>query len=329
MFFSRILFLLLFIPLIAYLIWYFVQGRKVKPSMKLSTISPFGKNCRSYKNYLIHAPILLRTVAISMAILVLARPVSTDSQTEKNVEGIDIMLAMDISTSMLAMDLKPNRIEAAKNVASDFVNMRQNDNVGITVFAGESFTQCPLTIDHATTLNLLNSISCDLALEGVIDDGTAIGTGLANSISRLKDSKAKSKVVILLTDGVNNMGQITPLAAADIAKKFNVRIYTIGVGTNAATAPFPINGYQINVPVEIDEVTLREIAEITGGKYYRATDEKSLAEIYKEIDELERTKLHVREYKNYEEEFEPFAFVALAALLLEFILSSTILRRIP
>ena len=329
MFLSRIIYLLLFIPLIAYLVWYFIQGRKVKPSMKVSTTLPFGKKCKSYKNYLLHLPVILRTVAISMAIIVLARPVSTDSQTEKNVEGIDIMLAMDISTSMLAMDLKPNRVEAAKNVAADFINLRQNDNIGITVFAGESFTQCPLTIDHATTLNLLNGISCDLALNGVIDDGTAIGSGLANSVYRLKDSKAKSKVVILLTDGVNNMGQITPLAAADIAKEFNVRIYTIGVGTDAETAPVMYKGYQLNAPVEIDEATLEKIADITGGKYYRATNVEKLADIYNEIDKLERTKLHVREYKNYEEEFEIFAFIALLALLLEFIVRNTVLRKIP
>lgn len=329
MFFTRLIYLLLFIPLAAYLVWYFVQGRKKKPSIKVSTTLPFGKECRSYKNYLLHAPVILRSIAVSMAILVLARPVSTDSQSEKNVEGIDIMLAMDISTSMLAMDLKPNRIEAAKSVAADFVNMRTNDNIGITVFAGESFTQCPLTIDHATTLNLLNGIGCELAYNGIIDDGTAIGNGLANSVARLKDSKAKSKVVILLTDGVNNMGEITPLGAADIAKKFNVKIYTIAVGTDAPTAPVPYGGYTINVPVEIDEATLKEIAEITGGNYYRATNSESLAAIYKEIDELERTKLHVKEYRSYEEEFEIFAFIALAALLLEFVLRNTILRKIP
>ena len=207
--------------------------------------------------------------------------------------------------------------------------MRNNDNIGITVFAGESFTQCPLTIDHATTLNLLNGIGCELAYNGIIDDGTAIGNGLANSVARLKDSKAKSKVVILLTDGVNNMGEITPLGAADIAKQFNVKIYTIAVGTDAPTAPVPYGGYTLNVPVEIDEATLGEIAEITGGKYYRATNSESLAAIYKEIDELERTKLHVKEYRSYEEELEMFAFIALVALLLEFILRKTILRKIP
>ncbi len=297
--------------------------------MKVSTVMPYGKHLKSFRNYLVYAPAILRFIAISMVIIVLARPVSTDNQTEKNVEGIDIMLAMDVSTSMLAMDLNPNRIEAAKSVAAEFVSSRPNDNIGITIFAGESFTQCPLTIDHATTLNMLNNTSCDIAMEGIIEDGTAIGMGIANGVSRLKDSKAKSKVIILLTDGSNNMGELTPIGAAGLAKEFNVKIYTIGVGTNSGSAKFPYMGHIINVPVEIDEATLKEIASVTGGRYFRATNNEDLKEIYSEIDKLERTKLHVKEYKNYNEEFMVFAIIAFVALLLEFILRSTILRKIP
>lgn len=329
MFFSKTIYFLLFIPLIAYILWYILKGHKIRPSMKVSTLLPFVKGVKSYKNYLVHIPFALRTIAISMVILVLARPVSTNNTSEKNIEGIDIMMAIDISTSMMAMDLEPNRIDAAKEVAAEFINARPNDNIGLTIFAGESFTQCPLTIDHATTLNLLGRIGCEMVLDGIVSDGTAIGTGLANSISRLKDSKAKSKVIILLTDGSNNRGEITPLKAAEMAKLFDIKIYTIAVGTTSESAPFPYGGQIINVPVEIDEGTLRSIASTTGGKFFRATSKESLSRIYSEIDEMERTKLHVREYTSYEEEFMIFAIIALAALLAEILLRNTILRKIP
>lgn len=329
MFFSKVIYFLLFIPLIAYIVWYVIKGRKIRPAMKASTLLPFAKGVKSYKNYLIHVPFALRVIALSMVILVLARPVSTNSSSEKNIEGIDIMMAMDISTSMLAMDIKPNRIDAAKSVAADFINARTNDNIGLTIFAGESFTQCPLTIDHATTLNLLNKTGCDMVLDGIISDGTAIGTGIANSISRLKDSKAVSKVIILLTDGSNNRGEITPLRAAEMAKLYNIKIYTIAVGTNKQSAPYPYGGQIINVPVEIDEGTLRSIASTTGGKFYRATSKDELSRIYEEIDQLERTKLHTKEYTSYEEEFMIFALIALAALLAEIALRNTLLRKIP
>ncbi|MBO5922866.1 MAG: VWA domain-containing protein [Bacteroidaceae bacterium] len=329
MFFANISYLLLFIPLIGYVVWYLIKGKSMKPAMKVSTIAPFGRNIKSFRNRILHLPFALRVLTLSMVIIVLARPQSSDSWEESDIEGIDIMLATDVSTSMLAMDLKPNRIEAAKEVAAQFVSSRKNDNIGLTIFAGESFTQCPLTIDHAVMLNMLNAVKCDIALNGIIEDGTAIGMGIANGVSRLKDSKAKSKVIILLTDGSNNSGEISPEAAAEIAKEFGVRIYTIAVGTNSDTAPFPYGDQIINVPVEIDENTLKNIAEITNGKYYRATSKESLSEIYSEIDKLERTKLHARQFSAYNEEYQIFALIALLSLLFEIVLRNTVLRKIP
>lgn len=329
MFFANISYLLLFIPLIGYVVWYLIKGKSMKPAMKVSTIAPFGRNIKSFRNRILHLPFALRVLTLSMVIIVLARPQSSDSWEESDIEGIDIMLATDVSTSMLAMDLKPNRIEAAKEVAAQFVSSRKNDNIGLTIFAGESFTQCPLTIDHAVMLNMLNAVKCDIALNGIIEDGTAIGMGIANGVSRLKDSKAKSKVIILLTDGSNNSGEISPEAAAEIAKEFGVRIYTIAVGTNSDTAPFPYGDQIVNVPVEIDENTLRNIAEITNGKYYRATSKESLSEIYSEIDKLERTKLHARQFSAYNEEYQIFALIALLSLLFEIVLRYTVLRKIP
>lgn len=329
MFFANISYLLLFIPLIGYVVWYLIKGKSMKPAMKVSTIAPFGRNIKSFRNRILHLPFALRVLTLSMVIIVLARPQSSDSWEESDIEGIDIMLATDVSTSMLAMDLKPNRIEAAKEVAAQFVSSRKNDNIGLTIFAGESFTQCPLTIDHAVMLNMLNAVKCDIALNGIIEDGTAIGMGIANGVSRLKDSKAKSKVIILLTDGSNNSGEISPEAAAEIAKEFGIRIYTIAVGTNSETAPFPYGDQIVNVPVEIDENTLRNIAEITNGKYYRATSKESLSEIYSEIDKLERTKLHARQFSAYNEEYQIFALIALLSLLFEIVLRYTVLRKIP
>lgn len=329
MVFANIGLLLLFIPLAGYVVWYMMLGRHKSPAMKVSTASLFMKRgLKSYKNYLIHLPFIFRVVAMAMIIIVLARPQSTNSWQNTEVEGIDIMLTMDVSTSMLAMDLSPNRLEAAKQVAAEFVNGRPNDNIGLTIFAGESFTQCPLTVDHAVLLNMLNSVKCDIVAQGIIEDGTAIGMGIANAVSRLKESKAKSKVIILLTDGSNNRGEISPEAAAEIAKKFGIRVYTIGVGTNGE-APYPYNGHVINVPVEIDETTLNKIATITDGNYYRATSNSKLKEVYEKIDKLERTKLNVKEFSKREEEYAIFAIVALAALLLELLLRYTILKRIP
>jgi Ca-activated chloride channel family protein len=242
------------------------------------------------------------------------------------------MLAMDVSTSMLAEDLKPNRLEAAKQVAADFINGRPNDNIGLTVFAGQSFTQSPLTVDHAVLLNLFSSVNCSMATNGVIEDGTAIGLGLANAVNRIKDSQAKSKVIILLTDGSNNRGDIAPLTAAEIAKKFGVRVYTIAVGKHGM-APYPFQtpfGIQYqNVPVEIDEEVLQQIAQMTGGSFFRATDNASLGAIYAEIDQMEKTKLQVREYKKRNEEFFPYLLAALLFLITEILIRNTLLRRLP
>ena len=268
MIFANIEYLFLLILLIPYIIWYVMKRKKTEPTLQVSTTRMYMKAPKSWKIYLLHAPFVLRTVAIIMVILILARPQTTDNWQNTEIEGIDIMLAVDVSTSMLAEDLKPNRLEAAKQVASEFINGRPNDNIGLTIFAGESFTQCPLTVDHGVLLNLFNSIKGDIAQRGLIEDGTAIGMGIANAVTRLKDSKAKSKVIILLTDGSNNRGDISPLTAAEIAKQFGIRIYTIGVGTNG-TAPYPMQTYAgtqyVNVPVEIDEKTLTEIAGTTNG----------------------------------------------------------------
>lgn len=326
MHFTRIIYLLLFIPLIAYIVWYVLKGRKLSPSMKVSTILPFGKELRTYKNYLIHAPFVLRVSALSMLILVLMRPVSTHSWSEESVEGIDIMLVMDISTSMSAVDIQPNRIEVAKEVASQFVSGRKSDNIGLTLFAGESFTQCPLTIDYRSVLSLIGKSGIEYALNGTIKDGTAIGLGIANAVSRLKESKAKSKVIILLTDGSNNSGEITPEDAANIAKQYGIRIYTIGFRTDNKVVQTP---YGMLDNSEFDEKTLKSIASVTDGKYFRSSTKNGLMNIYKEIDKLERTKLEIKNFGNQEEKFMIFAFIAIVALILEILLRNTILKKIP
>ena len=330
--FAHPAYFLLLILLIPYIIWYILKGRQSEPSMRVSTTRMYVSMPKSYKVYLRHVPFVLRMIALSLLVIVLARPQSTNSWQSSEVEGIDIMLAMDVSTSMLAEDLKPNRLEAAKQVAADFINGRPNDNIGLTVFAGQSFTQSPLTVDHAVLLNLFNSISCSMATNGIIEDGTAIGLGIANAVSRLKDSKAKSKVIILLTDGSNNRGDISPFTAAEIAKTYGIRVYTIGVGSNG-TAPYPYQGFggtqYIQVPVEIDESTLIQIAETANGQYYRATSNSKLKEVYAEIDQLERTKLSVKDFSRKSEEYMPFAVWAMVCLLLEVLLRLTVLRRIP
>lgn len=252
--------------LIPYIIWYWRNRKHSEPTMRVSTVAAYYKAPKSWRQRIVHAPMVLRCLAFVMIVCVMARPQTRNSWDNKSVEGIDIMLAMDVSTSMLAEDLKPNRLEAAKNVAAEFVAGRPNDNIGLTIFAGESFTQCPMTTDHASLLNLLGSVRTDIAARGIISDGTAIGMGLANAVSRLKESKAKSKVVILLTDGSNNMGDISPMTSAEIAQSLGVRVYTIAVGTNKV-APYPVpvaGGVQyVNMPVEIDTKTLSEIAQIT------------------------------------------------------------------
>jgi Ca-activated chloride channel family protein len=287
---------------------------------------------RSWKVVLMPIQLLLRVAVFVLLILILARPQTHNSWNNKSVEGIDIMLAMDVSGSMLAEDLKPNRIEAAKQVAAEFIVGRPNDNIGLSIFAGEAFTQCPMTTDHASLLNLLHGVRTDLATRGLIEDGTAIGMGLANAVSRLKVSKAKSKVVILLTDGSNNRGDISPMTAAEIAKSLGIRVYTIGVGTNkVAPYPMPVAGgvQYVNIPVEIDSKTLSDIAAATEGDFYRATNNKELQNIYKEIDKLEKSKLSVKTYSKRYEAYQPFAIAAVLLLLLEILLRITIFRKLP
>ena len=316
--------LLLLIPIIGWYIW---KIRHADASFQISSNQGFDAVPVSYKVYLRHLPFVLRMLAVAVLILVLARPQSTDNWENSSTEGIDIVLAMDISSSMLAEDLKPNRLEASKDVAASFINGRPTDNIGLVVFSGESFTQCPLTTDHTVLLNLFKDIQ-----SGMIEDGTAIGLGLANSVSRIKDSQAKSKVIILLTDGSNNMGEIAPVTAAEIAKTFGIRVYTIGVGTEGE-APYPFKtafGVQYqNIPVQIDEETLRKIATTTGGQYFRATNNKSLGGIYAEIDEMEKTKISVQEFSKKQEEYKYFALLAFLILLFEIILRNTLLRNIP
>lgn len=318
--------LLLIVPLIAAYVW---KLRRSQASMEMSSSEAFDvKGITTAKVHLRHLPFVLRMVAIALVIVILARPQSTDSWQNSSTEGIDIMMAMDISGSMLARDLRPDRLTAAKNVAASFINGRPNDNIGLVVFSGESFTQCPLTTDHAVLLNLFKDIQ-----SGMIEDGTAIGVGLANAVSRIKDSQAKSKVIILLTDGSNNRGEIAPVTAAEIARTFGIRVYTIGVGTQGeAPYPFRLPGGTIQmqmVPVDIDEPTLQQIASITGGQYFRATNNSSLKSIYAEIDKMEKTKISVREFSKKQEEYTRIALVVLSLLLIEWLLRITILKRIP
>lgn len=323
---------LLLLLLIPYILWYFLDNKKKEPTLRMSDTFAYLYAPKSWKVRLVHLPMVLRCIVFSLVVIVLARPQTHNSWGSRTVEGIDIMLAMDVSTSMLAEDLRPNRMEAAKDVAAEFINGRPTDNIGLTIFAGESFTQCPMTTDHASLLNLLQNVRTDMAAMGLIEDGTAIGMGLANAVSRLKDSKAKSKVVILLTDGSNNRGDISPITAAQIAKSLGIRVYTIGVGTNkVARYPMPVAGgvQYVNIPVEIDNKTLSEIAALTDGNFYRATNNKELQQIYHDIDKLEKSKMNVKKFSKRYEAYQPFALVAVLLLLLEILLRNTVLRRIP
>ena len=322
----ELLWLLLLLP--ALLIIYIVWRRRQHASLRVPSLLFLRDMRGGLRVYLRHSLFALRLVALGLIIVALARPQSSSSWSEDRVEGIDIMLTMDISTSMLAMDFQPNRVEAAKEVAMRFIANRPNDNIGLVVFAGESFTACPLTQDHATLINRLREMT-----PGMIEDQTAIGSGLATAISRLKDSKTKSKVIILLTDGANNTGNISPKMAADLAKTFGISIYTIGVGSGAGEAPYPIQtalGVVVrNMPVDLDEPTMRQIADVSGGAYFRATDNESLSAIYQKIDQLEKTKLSTRNYHTTYEEFFVFVLAAALLLLLEFVLRSTVLRTNP
>ncbi len=322
----------LLLLLLPYMLWYMVYRKRSESTLRFSDTFAFRFAPVSWKVRLLPLLPILRIMVFILLVVILARPQTSNSWRTQQVEGIDIMLAMDVSTSMLAEDLKPNRLEAAKKVASQFIAGRPNDNIGLTIFAGEAFTQCPMTTDHASLLNLLQGVRTDIAASGLIQDGTAIGMGLANAVSRLKDSKAKSRVVILLTDGSNNMGDLSPMTSADIAKSFGIRVYTVGVGTNG-TAPYPmqVGGTvrYVNYPVEIDTKTLSAIAVATDGDFYRATNTKELEKIYGEIDKLEKSKLKVKQYSKKYDAYQPFALVAALLLVLYLLLRSTLLRKYP
>ena len=323
---------ILLILLIPYILWYFLYRKKSEPTMQMSDTFAYRYAPKSWRMRLVNLPMILRCIAFTLIVIVMARPQTHNSWDNKQVDGIDIMMALDVSTSMLAEDLKPNRIEAAKNVASEFIADRPNDNIGLTIFAGEAFTQCPMTTDHSSLINLLQSVRTDIAARGLISDGTAVGMGLANAVSRLKNSKSKSKVVILLTDGSNNMGDISPMTSAQIARSLGIRVYTIGLGTNkVAPYPMPVAGgvQYVNIPVEIDTKTLSDIAAVTEGNFYRATNNRESKQIYKDIDKLEKTKMDVKTYSKRYEAYQPFAIAALLVLLFELILRTTVLRRIP
>ena len=316
--------LLLLLPMIAWYIW---QQKRLGASIQFSSDMGFARIPKSWKYYFRHSVFVLQILSLSMLIVALARPQSSNSWSNVTTKGIDIVIALDISSSMMAMDFKPNRIEAAKDIAIQFISGRANDRFGLVIFSGESFTQCPLTTDRATVINLFNGIE-----SGMIEDGTAIGNGLATAVSRLKDSKAISKVIILLTDGENNRGEIAPVTAAELAKTFGIRVYTVGIGT-IGMAPYPVQtpyGVQVqDMKVDIDEVTLQKIATTTDGKYFRATNNNKLAEIYQEIDKLEKSKIDVKEYSKKQEEYLNYALVGGLVLMLGMFLKTTIFRNIP
>jgi Ca-activated chloride channel family protein len=318
------LYLLLLLPFM--IAFYILKQQKAHASLRMPGLHQFEKAGTTFSNYLRHILFAFRMIAITLLIFVLARPQSTDRFQSSTTEGIDIVMALDISGSMLARDFKPDRLEASKNVATEFISGRPYDRIGLVVFSGESFTQCPLTTDHAVLINLMREVE-----SGMIEDGTAIGMGLATAVNRIKDSEAKSKVIILLTDGVNNRGEIAPATAADIAKTFGVRVYTIGVGTKG-TAPYPVQtpyGMQYrDMPVEIDEDILREIATATGGRYFRATDNDKLVQVYSEIDKLEKSIIDVRQFNLKEERFLVPALLAFCLIGLEIITRNTIFRNL-
>jgi Ca-activated chloride channel family protein len=319
------LYALALVPLLV--VWYVRRHKEDTSDIRYSTLLPFRSVKPGIRERLRHLPFALRTLGIALLIVALARPQTTMSGQNIYAEGIDIVMLLDISTSMLAEDFQPNRVEAAKEVAEHFIDGRQNDRIGLVIFAAQSFTQCPMTLDYRVLKNLLRQVK-----PGMVEDGTAIGMAIAQGVNRLKDSKAKSKVMILLTDGMNNRGEIDPLTAAQIAKTFNIRIYTVGVGT-VGEAPYPVQTpfgirYQ-NIPVDVDEKTLAQIADMTDGRYFRATNNKALKEIYDEIDKLEKTRVEVKAYRSYTELFYPWAALGLLSILVEFLLAGTVLRKLP
>ena len=319
--------LTLLVPMTAYYVWRTLQGGA---AIRISSVAGLVRAPKSLRYYLRHLPFVLRAAAFALLVVALARPQRIEQNVHTSSEGIDIVMAIDVSASMLARDFQPDRITAAKQVAGSFIADRYGDRIGLVVFAAEAFTQSPLTTDQSTLQTLLSRIR-----SGIIEDGTAIGNGLATAINRLRESEAKSKVIILLTDGVNNRGQIAPLTAAEIARAQGIRVYTIGVGTRGS-APYPAvdiygqpTGGTVMAPVEIDEKTLGAIAERTGGRYFRATDNAKLKEIYDEINQLEKSKVEVTERVAYHEEFLLWVVAALAALLAEMLLANLVFKRIP
>jgi len=320
-------FLYLLFLLVPLGVWFVLRDRDSHATIRLSSLRAFGGSRMGVRFYLRYFLFVIRLALVAVIIIILARPQSTNRWENVTTEGIDIIIALDISSSMLAQDLQPNRLDASKDVAIEFISGRAYDRMGLVVYSGESFTQCPLTTDHAVLINLFQDIE-----SGMIEDGTAIGMGLATAVARLKDSRALSKVVILLTDGVNNMGSIAPVTAADIASSFGIRVYTIGVGTNGM-APVPVQtpyGTRIqNVQVEIDEEVLMRIADITGGKYFRATNNQKLLEIYQEIDAMEKSKIDVKEYSKKQEEYMSFGLLSLLLLIAEIIGRYLVVRSLP
>jgi len=324
--FAEPVFLLLLIIVPVMIAFYIFKQQKANASLRMPGLNPFKGTGLTFRHYLRHVLFSFRVIAVTLLIIVLARPQATNKFQDVTTEGIDIVLTMDISGSMLARDFKPDRLDASKNVATEFISGRPYDRIGLVVFSGESFTQCPLTTDHAVLINLLREIE-----SGMIEDGTAIGNGLATAINRIKDSDAKSKVIILLTDGVNNRGDIAPATAADIAKTFGIRVYTIGVGTRGM-APYPVQtpfGLQYqNMPVEIDEDILKGISQTTGGMYFRATDNDKLVQVYNEIDKLEKSKIDVRQFSRKDEKYLVPALVAFILIILESLLRHTIFKNL-
>lgn len=317
---------LLLVPVAALIVWYILRNGKMHATIRVSSMEPVVKQS-SWKVRLRHAIYVLRFIALLLIVVVFARPQSKNTQKNSRTEGIDIVIAMDISSSMLAKDFTPDRLEASKEVATQFISGRASDRIGLVVFSGESFTQCPLTTDHAVLINLFKDIEC-----GMIEDGTAIGMGLATAVTRLKDSDAKSKVIILLTDGVNNTGSVAPITAAEIAKTFGIRVYTVGVGTmGEALSPIPTPfGIQYDyMPVEIDEPVLKQIASQTGGKYFRATDNNKLRSIYGEIDKLEKSKIEYTDFTKRNDEYFTILLIAGILLIIEVLARFTIFKTIP
>jgi len=323
-----LLFLFVLIPILIF--WYFRWNKRRFGTLRYSNLGVVKSVVKfSSKKKYRHLPFILRLLAISFLILCFARPQSSHTEEEVITEGVDIALALDISSSMLAEDFKPNnRLEAAKLVAKDFIKGRKNDRIGIVVFAAKSFTQCPLTLDYGILLNFIDEVE-----SGMIEDGTAIGMAIANAANRLRDSKAKSKIVILLTDGQNNKGQLDPITAAKVAQAFDIRIYTVGVGKRG-TALYPVDDpifgkRYVQMPVQIDEKTLKAIAKITKGSYYRATDKESLDKIFQEIDQLEKTKIEIKQFSRFKELFSTYLFMALGLIVVEVVLTNTKFRKIP